>query len=97
MRTKTDVWDSFTDWQQIVIRKLLRLSPAQRKAQPDEYRALLREYWRKHRRRSRDRLPSIKDHRQNSEYRAWLRSEKLPVKYSRKTYEQWRKEVACKS
>lgn len=97
MRTKTDVWDSFTGEQQHVIRYMLQLSAAERKEEEEWAQALLREYWRKHRRRSRDRLPSIKDHRCNEAYHSWLRGKKWPVKYDRKTYEQWRREVACKS
>jgi hypothetical protein len=76
------------------IRSALRLRACDRS--PEE-KKLLREYWRKHRRRSRDRLPAIKDHRCNEAYHSWLRGKKWPVKYSRETYEQWRREVACRS
>lgn len=99
---KTEVWDAFTPEQQIVIRFMLRLSPAEREYRSEESRELLRAYWRAHRRRSRAQLPSLDDHRVNREYRKWLRGlrakgETVSLAYNRKTYERFRKEVQCKS
>lgn len=94
---KTEVFNQFSVEHQQVIRYMLRLSPDERKEAPEDYRALLRKYWRLHRRRSRDQLPGLDDHRHNKAYHAWLRGQRLPVKYDRKSYEQFRKEVQCKS
>jgi hypothetical protein len=98
----TDVWNSFTTAERMRIRAMLRTPADMRKLAPEDDQRLLREYWRKHRRRSRDQLPGLDDHRKNSEYRKWLqglikKGEDVSPNYDRKTYERWRKEVQCKS
>lgn len=85
---KTEVWREFTEEEQHIIRKALR-TPAARRTGPQK--SWLREYWRMHKRRTRDRLPALDNHRINLEYRTWLRKHGLPEKFDRKTYYQFRR------
>ena len=86
---RTEVWDKFTPDEQEVIRVALHQPAAERTRAAN---ALLRTLWRLHKRRSRDRLPAVDNHRINPEYRAWLKKKKLPLKFSHETYAQFRRQ-----
>ena len=85
---KTEVWSLYPKWDQDIIRKALKKKAAERTS---EEAALLRTYWRRHKRRDRDRLPTIDNHLINPEYRAWLKKQGLPEKFDAKTYYRFRR------
>ena len=84
----TEVWNQFTADAQQVIRKALRQKAGERSEQA---KRLLREFWRAHKRRTRDRLPALDNHRINHAYRKWLRKKGLPVQFNQQTYQEFRR------
>ena len=84
----TEVWRHFTEDEQCMIRAALRKPPAER---GQDEQALLRTFWRLHKRRTRDRLPTVDNHRVNAGYHEWLRKSGLPEKFDRKTYDIYRR------